>query len=184
MPLNPGPPEYLVYKYASGALADYLPIVYLCVEKEPGRHYQYLLADLSHEYRRLSPFGGIEPAGNQNLRAAIRQLPLLHKALAEWLPGVESTALIRYEDGFSGAFLNYAKENLEGYFAETGDETVSRMLSIWPQISNLNESAGIDDLQGTLAIHGDYHNGHMYTDDSVPNRRSLRRAIRAVEALN
>ena len=173
MPQRPGPPEYLVYKNASPALSEFLPKVYLCLEIRPGSHYQYLLEDLSRSHRRLSPFGGTEPAGNQNLRAAIEQLPLLHDALTEWLHGVDPSAFLRYDDGFSDAFLSYAKDNLEGYFAETQDETVSRVLKFWPQISNLHESADIGELRGTIAIHGDYHNGHMYTDDSAGDNLKL-----------
>ncbi len=173
MPIRPGPPEYLVYKYASGALSNFLPTVHLCLEVRPGSHYQYLLEDLSHKHRRLSPFGGKEQAGSQNLRAAIDQLPTLHDALGNWYREIDPSALLRYDDGFSDAFIGFAKDNLEDYFAETGDETVSSILKIWPRISNLHESSGIGDLRGSVVIHGDYHNGHIYSDDSVPDSLKL-----------
>ncbi len=171
LPIKPGPPEYLVYKHPEGALSQYLPAVYLCLEMVPGRHYQYVLEDLSQEYQRLSEYTKL--AKKRNIVSAASELPKLHHALSEWSITADPTHLLRFNREFSTDLLKYAEENLERYVQETADKTVSRAIEHWPLISEVHGHSEFYECQTTQPIHGDYHTGHVYVHKENPDRIKL-----------
>lgn len=168
LPIRPGPPEYLVYKHPQGALSQYLPTVYLCLEIVPGRHYQYVLEDVGQEYQRLAEYE--EPARGRNVLKAAAELSRLHHALSEWSMAADPTYLLRFDREFSTALLKYAKRNLEWYVRETADKAVSEALEHWSLISEVHGRSEFYECRITQPIHGDYHTGHVYFHKNDPDR--------------
>src|SRR5574337_337797 len=169
MPISPGPPEYFVYKHARGRLLRYLPKVFLCLERQPGRHFQYVFEDLDVEHINLRRFGGNDLEGRRNMITAISQLPELHKTLDEWLADIDLSAILRYGGNFSSILLNHAKPILERYSQATSDETVLDLLGRWPLILQLHAHSHELRSGATRGIHGDYHSEHIYVHKSNPD---------------
>ncbi len=164
-PARLGPPEYLVYSSAQGALARYLPVIYRCLELVPGGHYQYLLEDISEEYDPAS-----EPEAI--LRGAA-ELPVLHRALGEWAVSIDQNRLVRYDSAFLAAFQDYASKNLERYAQETGDETVAEVCAIWPQISRLYGAKEFQEVGSARPIHGDFAPSNILIHRKHPGQIKL-----------
>lgn len=166
LPLRPGPPEYLVYNQPHGPLADYLPTVYSCIEVVPGRHYRYLLEDLREEYQRLSTFTGAIHA--ENVVQAVRQLPTLYGALEACCAKASPAQMLDFGTEFSTGLLGYARRNLEQSGESSSDETVSRVLGRWAQLSEVYLRPGLHEDQSGQLIHGDCHTGHIYVRRDQP----------------
>jgi len=154
LPAMPGPPEYLVYKHGQAKLTKYLPRVYLCVEIIPGLHYRYLLEDLRPEYRPICD-------STDMLRAAT-ELHAIHVAMNEWLLVAGQDGLLRFDREFSAGLLNYARENLERYIQETADKSVSGVLELWPQVSEVHQRKEFYEFQTIRPIHGDYNRSNIH----------------------
>ncbi len=161
-PLSPGPPEYSIYNNAEGELRQYLPNVYVCREIIPGRHYQYILEDLSQEYQVLKIDIEESSLRKKNLLLAINEIPKLHLALGKWAKGISSSYLIDFNRQFSTSLLVYAQKNLESYFRATGDPVVSDLNKRWSVITELVNNNEFHDQLNDETIHGDYHFGHIY----------------------
>lgn len=155
LPIRPGPPEYFIYSHRQGALAKYLPAVYLCLEVTPGRHYQYLLEDVMQEYRKVQ-------YDSTDILNAAAELPALHRAMSEWSLVAGQDHLLRFDREFSTALLDYVRENLERYLQETANKAVSEICKLWPQIYELHQRQEFYDLQTICPIHGDYNTANIY----------------------
>jgi thiamine kinase-like enzyme len=167
LPLRPGLPECLVYSNPGEALIPYLPKVYLSLEVVPGRHYQYILEDLSQGYERLTRCKEI---GKRNgISIAASRLPDLHRALEEWSAETDPTHLLRFDREFSAALLTYAKGNLESYVQQTADKTVSGAMERWTAISEAYGRRQFYESPTSQPIHGDYHTGHIYASKENPS---------------
>jgi len=163
-PVTPGPPEYLVYSNLQGEFAKYLPVVYHCAEIVPGRHYQYLLEDLSQEYRRMTP--------KTALRAAA-ELPTIHRLLSEWSQVIDQDRLLKYGCEFSVALQRYAATILESYAHRTANTAVSALCNQWSQISEVYLRKEFQQFKDHRPIHGDLNSSNVLMHNQYPDRIKL-----------
>lgn len=159
LPILPGPPEYMVYSQPVGALAPYLPVVYLAQELSAGVHYRFLMEDLGHEYHRIYDTDEI-------LRSSAL-LTRLHQALNEWAAEIKPLKLIHYGKQVSEALEEYALATFEKYRQNTDDPALKSVLACWPKISKTHLSPEFFELQPDRPIHGDanYTNVHVHNRD-------------------
>lgn len=155
LPVLPGPPEYKVYRHPGCALAAYLPEVYFCSEVIPGRHYQYLLEDVTQQYRRVQ-------YDRSDILMIVSQLPALHQAIGEWSATAGRDHLLRFDRHFSMGLLAYAIESLERYAKETADREVSDVCRFWPEISELYQRREYQELSIPRPIHGDFNTANIF----------------------
>jgi thiamine kinase-like enzyme len=165
LPIMPGPAEYLVYSNAGGALAKYLPDVLWCSEVVPGKHYQYLLEDLSDTHRRAKT--------REDILRAAAELHHIHCALEEWSLTVDHSSLPRYEHEFSAALQEYARANLETYVRHTPSRTAAEVLELWPLIAEVHKSREFRDLKAICLIHGDLNRSNIMIAKEHPHRIRL-----------
>ena len=67
LPTLPGPPEAIVYQMRSPLLCPFLPELFWFREIQPGRHFQYLLADLAETHAELRP-GSLDVGSDHTAR--------------------------------------------------------------------------------------------------------------------
>lgn len=171
LPLVPGLPEWLIYSVPAKALASYLPRVYLCLEVVSQRQYRYVLEDLGGRYQRLTRYKG--PAKRDGILHAASRLCSLHRALGDWAANIDPTQLLQFDGGFSAVLLPYARTNLESYLTHTADSSVSEVIGRWPEIAAAHDQGDWLQSQPLGTIHGDYHTGHIYLHQEVPDRIKL-----------
>ena len=151
----PGPPEYLIYKYSDKVLAQYLPQVFLASEIISGKHYQYLLEDLSKDFFMVR-------SGSEILAAA-RKLPEIHASMQGWVSHTKRDQLICYDRQFSLFLREYAQQILKRYVNVTSSETGKAVCQLWRQISEI--CAPFEEME-TLSIltpiHGDFNISNVH----------------------
>ena len=146
-PARVGPPEYSVFKQASGGLCRFLPEVYSAEELEPGSHYRYLMKDLSEDYALK--------IGEPGMQVMVQRLPEFHAALAEWGQGQPLPEFIRYDSTFYADFGDYITGAFERYLRVHESDAVRRFLATWPKIERMHRDPGFVLLDGLQPIHGD-----------------------------
>jgi len=161
-PVRPGPAEFEVYAHASGALANFLPEVYLARELEPGRQYQYLLEDIQTAYARADGFEDRLPV--------VEQMASLHQALAEVLSQAPGIHLPIYDRDFVEALRRYALDKLTQYAASNDRPFLAQVLQRWPEVDAAHQRADVYDLQSLQPIHGDLNFANAYIHTSQPAR--------------
>jgi hypothetical protein len=161
LPVRPGPPEYMIYSQPVGALASYLPNIYLAQELVPGTHYRFLMEDLAQEYHRVYD--------TDEIFRASAMIPSLHQALNEWANETNPQKMVHYGKGASQALEEYARDNLEKYSEYSKDSSIKAVLSCWPKISSAYLSPEFLELQPARPIHGDtnYSNVHIHNRDPL-----------------
>src|SRR5712692_4257628 len=164
-PAQLGSAEFCVYSRAQGSLAQYLPTVYRADELTPGRHYRYLLEDLSDEYDPVS-------SSDEVLRAA-EALPALHRALEEWVNVVGRAHLLQYDSDFRASFLAYVQKNLQEFTQKSEEETLVELCRRWSPISQVYTSSEFHDLEPPRPIHGDFCQSNILLHRKSPNRIKL-----------
>lgn len=159
LPVIPGPPEYVIFSQPDGALAPYLPRVYLAEEIEPKAHYRYVLEDLKENYSIVY--------GLEDILRLTSLLPKFHQALDEWSTNVHPQGLLNYGKEFSLAMQEYARINLVNYSQQSDDSTLKAVLERWPQIAEMHLKPDFFALQPSRPIHGDtnYTNIHIHKHD-------------------
>jgi hypothetical protein len=155
LPVQPGAPEFTIYQTPSPELQDFLPQVYLCRQLEPGRHYHYLLEDLSQNYTRCH-----QPA---HILEAVRQLPRLHRSLNQWQQQLPASNLLDYQHGFSQALRHYALPRLQKYWQRYDSRVAAQLLRQWDGITALLEAPCLQNSASTGVIHGDYNSANLMT---------------------
>ena len=131
-PITPGPPEFLVYSHANGALAKYLPNVYLCKEAIPGKHYQYLLEDLGDNYTQICY------TNNRKVKFRVAaEFAAFHNAMKVWLPEINKKHLLQYNDKFSQMLRAHAGVVFAKLAEQTSSDVVHEVCDQWPKISEL-----------------------------------------------
>ncbi len=164
-PLKLGHPEYLVYSNASGALVQYLPAIYRCIEIVPGSQYQYLLEDIGKSHRQAS--------SPEDILYAAAQLRILHGALQEWSTSADQERLLRFDMDFLASFREYVTHHLRPYARATRDESVSEVCERWPQISRYCLLRDFQELEPTRPIHGDFCPSNILIQRKPPNQIKL-----------
>jgi hypothetical protein len=159
LPIQPGQSEFAIFSQPVGALAPYLPRVYLAEELAPGIHYQYILEDLEQEYHKIHDEEGL-------LRSS-EMLPRLHYAMKEWANEFKPAQFIQYGASVSQALQEYAQVSLENYSHLSDDPVLKTVLACWPKISNAYLMPEIFERQPAMPIHGDsnYTNVFFHNQD-------------------
>jgi thiamine kinase-like enzyme len=147
LPATPGPPEAIVYRMQHPSLSPFLPQLFWFLEVEPGRHFQYLLEDLSGTYTEL------RPGTLHHVKA--RGVVQIHQALRTAFADGHPDALIRYDRPYSERLLEYAESNLADYVALTADLTVAALLDRWHDIAAVHQRDEFYDDDLRAPIHGD-----------------------------
>jgi hypothetical protein len=155
LPVQPGAPEFTIYQTPSPELQNFLPRLYLCRQLEAGRHYHYLLEDLSQNYTRCH-----QPA---HILEAVRQLPQLHRVLDQWHQQLPAANLLDYQHGFSQALQHYALPRLQRYRQRHDSRSAAQLLRQWDGIIALLKSPCLKKSASTGVIHGDYNSANLMT---------------------
>ncbi|MGH6903822.1 MAG: aminoglycoside phosphotransferase family protein [Geminicoccaceae bacterium] len=148
LPASPGPPEAIVYRRQQPFLAPFLPQLFWFREIEPGRHFQYLLEDLSGTHAEL------RPGTLHHVKA--RGLVQIHQALRKTFADGHPDALIRYDRRYSERLLEYAESTLAAYVALTADGTVKTLLDRWHDVTSVHRRDEFHDDDLRTPIHGDF----------------------------
>ena len=163
LPVTPGFPEYLVYKNARGALAKYLPDVYLVKEIIPQKHYQYFLEDLSQEY--------FISAYQPTLSLTIAQeLSTLHQEMDDFFSEIECSGLLVYNQQFSVTIQNYFQKNIASYLQKNNNQNIARIYKLWSQISELHGRQEFQEFPSSQPIHGDLNLSNILIHKQYPGR--------------
>jgi Ser/Thr protein kinase RdoA (MazF antagonist) len=148
LPAYPGPPEAIVYRMQRPFLAPFLPQLFWFREIEPGRHFQYLLEDLSGTHTEL------RPGTLHHVKA--HGLVQIHQALRKTFTHGHPDALIRYDRRYSERLLEYAGSTLAAYVALTADGTVKTLLDRWHDVTSMHQRDEFHDDDLRAPIHGDF----------------------------
>jgi len=162
LPLAPGPPEFHVYSNPGEALPRFLPDVYYLAEIEPGKHFQYLLEDLTTEYRRA-------PTPQDTLRAAAA-LPALQDAMKGWQEGGSAEQWIEYDKDLCLKLLAFSRKHLERYLQVCGDPVVESSICLLSGIAEvfLAEDPFAEFELGP--VHGDFNKANILIHRIDPGR--------------
>jgi Phosphotransferase enzyme family len=163
LPVSPGPPEAMLYRLRTAALARFLPQLLWFREIEPGCHFQYLLEDLAETHAILRP----ETADHID---ATRGLLLIHKVLRGAFDAKYPDGLIRYDRRYSERLLDYALGNLADYRARTADVAVAALLARWRQVAQVHQRDEYYDDNLRVPIHGDYNNSNIHARLDNPSQ--------------
>jgi serine/threonine protein kinase len=156
LPIRPGHSEYVIYCHPKD-LDEYLPFAYLHREIIPKTRYEYLLQDLSYDYKRI--------LHNDNLLKTIlkvvEELPFFYSSMDEWADVVGQEHLQSYNEYFSLELQKYAKKNFERYFHFTLDKRVAEVLKKWSDICKIHRCQELHRLK-RLPIHGDLNTSNIW----------------------
>lgn len=152
---RPGPPEYAVYRYATGGLLEYLPEAFWAREIEPGERYLYLLEDLHASYR------GIHGTRAERL-AIVRSLPALHGALRDQSDGLSIGGhLIDYLAIPDDRMLAYFEDGIQ-YAARCQPSVgIDDFLARWSDTCSIYRSFRPSREMATL-VHGDLNPANVH----------------------
>jgi hypothetical protein len=149
LPITPGLGEYVFFKHSMGEHAGYLPRVFLVEQLEKGRHYQYVMEDLTQNYRGL--------VGGQDRMNLCHALPDIHDSFKRIAAHPEARSLLRFDRDFAERLLTYSKKSLEANQGAQSDTAIGALLSDWANFSAVI-LAGADALysrEPLILIHGD-----------------------------
>ncbi len=162
LPIEPGAPEYLIYRLMNHDLGRYLPQSYLlqCIEEK--KHYRYVMEDLASRFVLSS-----RPEAILNV---CRHLPHIYHHLTTSLPPGIDHNLLQFDESFSRELLGYAEANLRHYAKHIRLEEVGTTLVAWSDLSELYLRAMMEtyDRFPLRPIHGDLNisNIHHHKTDS------------------
>jgi thiamine kinase-like enzyme len=162
LPVRPGPPEFAVLSQPFGALATFLPQVYLAEERIPGIHYRYIVEDLAKKYHYA--------AGDRAALQAAKVLPKLHLALNDWAQSANTQSFITYGIDFSTALQQYALSKLTAYQQEMPDPILQKVLDIWPEIASLHLHPEFFATDNNCPVHGDTNFTNIYIHNEDPQK--------------
>jgi len=130
-PASPGYSEFLIYSDTQSNISKYLPIVYLCVEREPGKHYQFLMEDLSGIYTQASsiPRKKFRPL-------IVSELPAFHKEMKKWSQKNLNEKLPKYNSQFAYLLIQYARKIITRVAQTTNNIAAANVLSRFSLIEN------------------------------------------------
>lgn len=167
-PVTPGFPEYSIYRDSSGALSNYLPEVYSCIEKIPGAHYQFLLEDLGENF--VSAARLFNRTRSSVVVAAFRSF---HEAMRDWYVQAEEGGLLRYDREFSLSLINYAKPTFDLLRDSTDSRLAAEVCDIWSQVSSTYLQSEFFDGFQPVPIHGDSNVANVLVHRKRPGEIKL-----------
>lgn len=154
-PINPGPPEYIIYSKDAFKIRQYLPEIYMHRELTSYIHYRYLMEDLSAHHR---------PAGNgKDILSVASHLPELHSKIMKCDHDDNEKWFISYDRETMSSLKTYIIESIECYANNTNCSAVYGLCRNWEEISSLydqkNDYAGLN-----TKIHGDSNLANVFID--------------------
>jgi thiamine kinase-like enzyme len=149
LPIKPGPPEFCLYSSNHEELSEFLPQVYFVEELTKGACFQYLLEDLSENYKKSYQ-------SNDILNAASK-LALLHDDLAQVSIKRDNDCLLYFDRDFTIALLKYAKQAFEIYYRKSDIEMTGEITKHWEQIEEILYINWSNNNDSDIRIHGDFN---------------------------
>ena len=149
LPITPGLGEYIFFKHSVGKFDSYLPRVFFAEQLEIGRHYQYVMEDLTQDYRGL-----VGPQDRINL---CRTLPDIHDSFKSIAATPDARKLLRFDREFSERLLTYCRNSLEANCDKQPSPEMDALLSDWTNFAAAFR-AGADAIyrsEPLVLIHGD-----------------------------
>lgn len=145
--------EFQIYREADDALRAYLPRSYLVREVSRGRHYQFLLEDLS-EYRDATK-------AEDTLRA-VSAFSAIHDAMDRWAAAVGPARLLRYHVDLPLAFRDCVTETLSEYARTIEHHTVAEISRLVPRMYDAHDGVMLQSPPTVGLVHGDYHPWNVF----------------------
>lgn len=160
LPILPGPPEFAIYQVKEPRFATFLPDLHWSCELEPGRHFQYVMADLGQGFERMRK-------DRQHLILAARALVEFQAALKEACGQNPHPYLITYDRRYSEALLDYVAKNLETYRTGRHDRAIDELCRNWRHVVAVHQRDEFYQHRLHAPIHGDYNrsNVHLHARD-------------------
>jgi hypothetical protein len=166
LPVRPGPPEYTVYSQGSNGLADYLPAVYLSEEVTPGKHYHYVMEDISANYRPLT-------YKSAQIMDVAANLSSLHEIMKKWAHSIEEHHLLRFGETFSMGLVEYARTNLERYARVVASPMVLKVNQEWMPVIDAYLRHRVFAQRTLGPVHGDFSPANIYLSREEPSRLKI-----------
>ena len=166
LPVLPGPPEATILRMRDSALSPFLPELISFRELQPGRHFQFLLEDLSQDYELL------RPKKIDHVEAA-RTLLRLQSAMQASFRGRPLEGLIYYDRSYSERLLDYARSSLASYAARVTDGPVTSVVDRWEVIESVHQRDEFYDDALPVLIHGDYNASNIHVPRARGNQLKI-----------
>jgi len=163
LPITPGLGEYVFFKHSMGKLAGYLPRVFFAEQLEEGRHYQYVMEDLTQNYRGL-----VGPQDRINL---CRTLPDMHASFRRIAAHPDTHKLLRFDRDFTERLLVYCRKSLEANQGAQSRSAIDALLNDWTNFAAVFRASAdaIYRSEPLILVHGDCNISnamcHMATGD-------------------
>jgi hypothetical protein len=165
LPIKPGKPEFTLLSHANRELADYLPAVYYAHEVIPERHYQYLMEDLSLDFRMAR--------SDQDTLMLTPELSKFHQTMSEWQSNLGNNGLLHYGHTFSLDLQEYAIREFEQYSHQVPNSIAVEVCQRWSEITEVHGRREFHELMDTTPIHGDFNHSNVYIHRSDSKRIKL-----------
>lgn len=157
---EPGVPEYSLYSKMTSSLQRFTPRIYGVAELESGKHYQYVMEDLSVRHHPL-----------YNERDRIRILGRVadvHEALRDWVGKNESTSLLTYDRDYVNEIILHAESGLDSMSGIGRRDIIEPVRAIWPDVVAYLTAERNLSRRRLRPIHGDLNTKNCF----VPNSNS------------
>lgn len=150
---TPGSTEYVVYTKASGTLARFLPQPILCTEVTPGKHYKYLLEDLSSEFQAIQT--------PQSAVMVVAEMTNFHRTLSLWAKALPGNKLLSYDRNFSAVLRDQAEKTFERFSRRSVNSTINEVTKLWTRIAKVHNNPEFYGYQTLRPIHGDFNRNNI-----------------------
>lgn len=151
--------EIAAYERPTAQLSALLPGLLRHTQSDDHLRHELFLEDLNVANRLTY--------SNRDVVHCTRALIGLEAALAQWLSGLPSQQVLRYDGAFPAAFLDYTHDAIEDYASATNDRAYVDLLHHWPRIQKWYLSETPDEARD--AVHGDFRIGNIFHDRSEPS---------------
>ena len=149
LPITPGLGEYIFFKHSMGEHAGFLPRVFSAEQSQGGRHYQYVMEDLTQNYRSF-----VGPQDRANLCLT---LPDVHASFETLAVHPDARKLLRFDRDFAERLLAYSKKSLEANRVAQSGSAIDTLLNGWTNFASAFR-AGADAVyrsEPLILVHGD-----------------------------
>jgi hypothetical protein len=149
LPITPGLGEYVFFKHSMGERRGYLPRIFFAEQLEESGQYQYVMEDLTQDYRGL-----VGPQDRMNL---CRMLPDIHASFKTIAAQPDARKLLRFDRDFTERLLAYSRESLEAYRRAQSGPAVDALVNDWINFAAVFR-AGADAIYRNaplVLVHGD-----------------------------